>query len=70
MRFLRDTVAGAMGTDDVDTYVPFLGTLAIFLVVANNISIVPVLQRQRPKTSTRQWHWPCWYSLPCSSLAS
>ncbi len=42
--FLRDTVAGAMGTDDVDTYVPFLGTLAIFLVVANNISIVPVLQ--------------------------
>lgn len=42
--FLRDTVAGTMGIDDVDTYVPFLGTLAIFLVIANNISVVPVLQ--------------------------
>ncbi len=42
--FLRDTLVGSMDTDDVDTYVPFLGTLALFLLVANTIGIVPVLQ--------------------------
>ena len=42
--YLRDMVEGSMGSIGPDPYVPFLGTLAIFLLVANNISIVPVLQ--------------------------
>ncbi|MCU0520303.1 MAG: F0F1 ATP synthase subunit A [Anaerolineae bacterium] len=42
--FLRDMVASSIGALDPEPYVPFLGTLAIYLLVANNISIVPVLQ--------------------------
>ncbi len=42
--FLRDTVADSIGPDDAEPNVPFLGSLAIFLLVANNISIIPVLQ--------------------------
>jgi len=42
--FLRGTIADVMGSVDPDPFVPFLGTLLIFLVVANNAGVFPLLQ--------------------------
>jgi F-type H+-transporting ATPase subunit a len=42
--FLHDLIQSTMGIADVDDYIPFLGTMVVFLVVANNISIVPLIQ--------------------------
>lgn len=41
--FLAGMVSGIMSETDIDRYLPLLGTLAIFIVVANSIGIVPVL---------------------------
>jgi len=40
--FLTDTVSSAMGRP-AEPYLPFLGTLAIFIAVANVIGIVPIV---------------------------
>jgi len=41
--FLLDIVASVMGNEVAKTYLPFLGTLAIFIGVANSVGIVPML---------------------------
>jgi F-type H+-transporting ATPase subunit a len=41
--FLRVTISDVMGGIDPDPYVPFLGSLIIFLLFANNIGIVPLV---------------------------
>lgn len=43
VEFLRDLISSVMDGAPADPYLPFVGTLAVFLVVANNISVVPVL---------------------------
>lgn len=42
--FVRSQVQDVMGDIDVDPYIPFLGAQLIFLIVANNLGIVPLLQ--------------------------
>lgn len=42
--FLRGQISDVMGGIDVDPYVPFVGALLIFLLVANNVGLVPLLQ--------------------------
>jgi F-type H+-transporting ATPase subunit a len=42
--FLRGQISDVMGGIDVDPYVPFVGALLIFLIVANNLGLVPLLQ--------------------------
>jgi len=42
--FLRGQISGLMGEIDVDPYVAFLGTLLLFLLVANNLGLAPLLQ--------------------------
>ncbi len=41
--FLTDTIAEVLGEEAALAYLPFLGTLAIFLIFANNIGVVPGL---------------------------
>ncbi len=41
--FLNDMVADVMGAEAAPLYLPFLGTLAIFIAVADNLSIIPGL---------------------------
>lgn len=40
--FLSSIVSGIMTADNVDEYLPLLGSLAIFIVVANSFGIIPV----------------------------
>jgi F-type H+-transporting ATPase subunit a len=42
--FLRSQIADVMGGIDVDPYVPFIGALLMFLIVANNLGVLPLLQ--------------------------
>ena len=42
--FLRGQISGVMGGIDVDPYIPFVGALLLFLIVANNLGVVPLLQ--------------------------
>jgi len=42
--FLRGQISALMGEIDVDPYVPFVGTLLLWLLVANNLGLVPLLQ--------------------------
>ena len=42
--FLRNTIGDVMGGIDPDPFVPFLGSLIIFLLLANNIGVVPLVQ--------------------------
>jgi F-type H+-transporting ATPase subunit a len=42
--FVRSTLADVMQGVDVDPFVPFLGSLGLFLVVVNNIGLVPLIQ--------------------------
>jgi F-type H+-transporting ATPase subunit a len=44
IEFLRGQLAGIMGGMNVDPYIPFLGALVIFLLIANNIGVVPLVQ--------------------------
>ncbi|MDO9546862.1 MAG: F0F1 ATP synthase subunit A [Pelolinea sp.] len=41
--FLSSMVSGIMTADNVDEYLPLLGSLAIFVAVANSIGIIPIL---------------------------
>ncbi len=41
--FLRSTIGDVMGGIDPDPFVPFLGSLIIFLLLANNIGVVPMV---------------------------
>ncbi len=42
--FVRDSITGIMGSSvQADRYIPFLGTLVIFLLVANNIFVIPAI---------------------------
>jgi F-type H+-transporting ATPase subunit a len=41
--FLRTTIGDVMGGLDPDPFVPFLGTLIVFLLLANNIGVVPLV---------------------------
>jgi F-type H+-transporting ATPase subunit a len=41
--FLRSTIADVLEGQSADPYIPFLGTQLIFLLVANNIGIVPLV---------------------------
>ena len=41
VEFFRSTVADVMTGVNVDPYIPYLGTLGLFLAVANNIGVVP-----------------------------
>ncbi len=41
--FLHDMVADVLGPEVAPMYLPFLGTLAIFIAVADNLSIIPGL---------------------------
>ena len=42
--FLRGQISGVMGGIDVDPYIPFVGALLLFLIVVNNLGVVPLLQ--------------------------
>lgn len=42
--FLESIVSGVMGDVPAEPYIPFVGTLMIYLVVANNIGIVPLIE--------------------------
>jgi F-type H+-transporting ATPase subunit a len=42
--FLRSIVSSVMGDVPAEPYIPFVGTLMIYLVVANNIGIVPLIE--------------------------
>lgn len=44
IEFLQSTITDVMGDVRVERYIPFLGTLLIFLLFANNIGIVPLVQ--------------------------
>lgn len=44
IEFLRGQISDVMGGRDVDPYLPYLGSLVIFLVIANNIGVVPLVQ--------------------------
>lgn len=41
--FLEDLVADLLGADHVEPYLPFLGSLAIFVAVANIFSVLPTI---------------------------
>ncbi|HHE71694.1 MAG TPA: ATP synthase F0 subunit A [Chloroflexi bacterium] len=43
IEFMRDLISNVLDGLPADPYLPFIGTLAVFLIVANNISVVPVL---------------------------
>ena len=43
VHFLRTMIAGIMNIENVDRYLPFLGTLIIFIAVANTLGAFPVL---------------------------
>jgi F-type H+-transporting ATPase subunit a len=43
VHFLRSTIAGIMNIDNIDRYMPFLGTLIIFIAVANTLGAFPML---------------------------
>jgi len=43
IEFMRDLISSVLDGLPADPYLPFIGTLAIFLIVANNVSVVPVL---------------------------
>jgi F-type H+-transporting ATPase subunit a len=42
--FLRKTIGDVMGGIDPDPFVPFLGTLIVFLLLANNLGVVPLVE--------------------------
>lgn len=42
--FLRSQISDVMGGIDVYPYVPFVGALLMFLIVVNNLGLVPLLQ--------------------------
>lgn len=41
VEFLRDTVADVIGDRSVEPFVPFLGSLMLFLLIANNVGVLP-----------------------------
>ncbi len=43
VKFLSSMISGIMGRKDVNAYLPFLGTLIIFIAVANVLGAFPVL---------------------------
>jgi F-type H+-transporting ATPase subunit a len=43
IEFLRSQISDVIDGHSPDPYIPFLGTLFIFLLIANNISILPVV---------------------------
>ncbi len=43
VEFLRAQISAVVDGQNPDPYIPFLGTLLIFLLIANNIGIVPML---------------------------
>jgi F-type H+-transporting ATPase subunit a len=43
IEFLRSQISDVIDGHSPDPYIPFLGTLFIFLLIANNISVVPVV---------------------------
>lgn len=43
IEFLRSQLVDIMGGMNVDPYIPYLGALVIFLMIANNIGIVPLV---------------------------
>ncbi len=42
--FLRGTVSDVMGDLPADPYIPFVGTLMLYLLVANNVGVVPLIE--------------------------
>ena len=44
MDFLRSTVSDVMGDIPADPYIPFVGTLMLYLLVANNVGVVPLIE--------------------------
>jgi F-type H+-transporting ATPase subunit a len=43
IEFLRSSISDVLGDQDPDPYIPFLGTLFIFLLVANNLGVIPIV---------------------------
>ena len=43
VHLLRSMIAGIMNLENIDRYLPFLGTLIIFIAVANTLGAFPVL---------------------------
>jgi F-type H+-transporting ATPase subunit a len=44
IEFVRSTLSDVMQDVDVDPFVPFLGSLGLFLVFVNNIGLVPLIE--------------------------
>lgn len=44
IEFLRGQLSDVMGGISVDPYIPYLGAVLVFLLVANNIGVVPMIQ--------------------------
>jgi F-type H+-transporting ATPase subunit a len=42
--FFRDTIRDVMGDRPVERFIPFLGTLGIFIAISNIIGVVPLVQ--------------------------
>ena len=43
VEFLINLISDLMGIDHVEQYLPFLGTLAIFMTLANNLGLLPII---------------------------
>jgi len=41
--FLTSMISGIMSKNNIEIYIPLLGTLAIFIAVSNSIGIIPIL---------------------------
>lgn len=43
IEFISSFISDVMNTDDIEPYLPFLGSLAIFIAVSNNLGLFPIL---------------------------
>ena len=63
---IRDQIRQIAG-ENVDRYVPFIGTLFVFIAVANVLGVLPGIQSQ---TSKPGWHHLLAYHAPTGSLSA
>ncbi len=67
--FIRDLARDQIGEKYYRDWLPFIGTLFLFIFVSNwggalipwkIIELPEVSLVLQPQTSTPQWRWPCW----------
>jgi F0F1-type ATP synthase membrane subunit a len=78
LEFVRGIARDQLGEKEYRPWVPFIGTLFLFIFVSNwSGALVPWKLIKLPKanwlllpmTSTRRWHWHCWFLWRIFTLA-